>query len=292
MHKSRKLRSKLAAFVAVMAMLFTVGASPAGAASGFGDVEDDAFFTEAVGWMVAESITSGIEPGCFGPADDVSRGQIAAFLFRLDGSLGNDPQTADHPFSDVTANYQQAPVGWLYAADISTGTSNTTFHPDAPITRGDFAALLWRYAGRPGGSPAHQFIDVTRGYQQLAISWMAAEHITTGTTLDTFSPEDQMTRAQAATFIWRFARPVESVEIADDTECVRPLRTALETGGLTTIEAACAVPFLSGFDADYLVSVVNGEDEADLAFLVALVQVVNAGCIADARIPQLIILLT
>jgi len=291
MRESRKLRLKLAAFVAVMAMLFTVGASPAGAASGFGDVEDDAFFTEAVGWMVAESITSGIEPGCFGPSDDVTRGQIAAFLFRLDGSLGNNPQTVDHPFRDVIAEYQQEPVGWLYRAGISTGTSPSTFHPDAPITRGDFAVLLWRYAGSPDESPAHQFVDVTRGYQQVAISWMAAEHITTGTTPETFSPEAKMTRAQAATFIWRFVAPIDSVEVAEDTDCTRPVRAALEAGGLTGIEAACAAPLLTEFETGYLVSVVNGESEADLALVVAVVQVMNAGCIADARIPQLISLL-
>ena len=287
----RNLRSQLAAFIAATAVILVVAAPPAGAAAGFGDVEEHTFFTEAVAWMVAEGITSGVEPGCFGPADNVSRGQIAAFLFRFDRASGHDPQATSHPFTDVIATYQQEPVGWLYATKVSTGTSPTTFDPDAPITRGDFAVMLWRYAGRPTGSPGHPFLDVSRGYQQPAISWMAAEKITTGTSPTTFSPEGKMTRAEAATFIWRFAAPIATTRVTEQTECLRPLRIVLERGGLTAPEAACALPFLAGFSTDYLISVATGKAGADTTLILAVVELVNAGCVDDGRIPQLVNLL-
>ncbi len=280
------------AALATLAILFTVAAPPAGAASGFGDVDEDTFYTEAVSWLVSEDITVGVEPGCFGPSEAVSRGQIAAFLFRLDKALGHEPQSAPHPFDDVIQSYQQEPVGWLAAAGVTTGTSRTTFSPETPISRGDLATMLWRYAGQPSGSPQHPFTDVTRGYQQDAISWLAAEKISKGTTSSTFSPARTLTRAEAATFIWRFAAPDGAVEVPEETNCRRPLRASLVAGGLTTAEAVCAAPFLEDFEIHYLESVVRGDVSADLSLLVAVVEVVNAGCIIDARLPVLVSLLT
>ncbi len=283
--------ARVAVTIAALTILFTVAAPPAGAASGFGDVDDDTFFTEAVAWLVTEDITVGVEPGCFGPNEAVSRGQIATFLFRLDRALGHEPQAAPHPFGDLVQSYQQEPVGWLYDAGVTTGTSATTFSPDLAISRGDFATMLWRYAGEPTGSRRHPFTDVTRSYQQAAISWLAAEEISTGTTPSTFSPTRTVTRAEAAAFIWRFAAPDGAVEAPEETNCLRALRSTLVAGGLTSAEAACAAPFLGDFETHYLESVVSGEVPADLSLLVAVVEVVNAGCISPARLPVLVKLL-
>ncbi len=279
-------RVRFVASLVLAAAVLSLQIPPANAASGFGDIDEDQFFTDAVAWMVAEGITTGIEQGCFGPELTTTRGQIAAFLYRLDRSSGNDPQPDDHPFADVFADYQQQPVGWLFAAQISTGTSPTTFEPDVPVTRGDFAVLLWRYAGKPYAKP-HSFTDVRHGYQQAAVSWMAAEGITTGTTDSTFSPEGLMTRAEAATFIWRYVDPDESPVEVEEIGCTRPLREALDAGGLTSAEAACAAPFLADFEIDYLRDVVADEAKADLGLILAVVQLLEAGCISDARIAQL-----
>jgi len=283
------MRSKLATVFLAAAMV-AVPASPAsaGAASGFGDVSDSVYYTDAVAWLVANDITTGIEPGCFGPTDNVTRGQVAAFLYRLDNALGNNPVVGAHPFTDVVSTYQEAPVGWLYAAGITTGTSATTFSPDAPITRGDFAALLWRYAGSPAGAPSHPFTDVVLTYQQDPVSWMYANHITTGTTSTTFSPNRPVDRAQAAAFLFRYSAPTSIVAPASAGSCTRGIREALVVGGLTPTEAQCAAPHLLDFSVDYLVTVVEGQALPSTALIDAVAAISNSGCLSPARITELI----
>jgi hypothetical protein len=274
----------------LVAFLVFATASPVAAAGGFGDVEDGSYYTDAVSWMVTQGITNGVEPGCFGPDENVRRGQVAAFLYRLDTSQGNTPQSGEHPFTDVTASYQQAPVGWLYTAGISTGTSATKFAPEAAISRGDFAAMLWRYAGRPTPRIDHSFGDVYRSYQNAAISWMADVGITTGTSPTTFSPENTMTRAQAAAFIFRFVAPAdiaEPDELAESSECTREMRVALETGGLSASEARCIAPYLADFDIDTLVKVVSDEQRAPLTLIIAVAESLRAGCLSNTRIAEL-----
>ncbi len=283
------MRFRIATAV-LAATMVAVPSSPAsaGGVSGFGDVSDSVFYTEAVAWLVDNGITTGIEPGCFGPSDNVTRGQVATFLYRLDNALGHNPVPGVNPFVDVEAAYQQQPVGWLHASGITTGTSATTFEPDAPITRGDFATLLWRYAGRPEAGSPHPFADVTTGYQQTPISWMFATGITTGTTPTTFSPDQPVTRAEAATFLFRFAAPASVTPPGSATSCTRSVREALIDGGLTTGEALCVAPHLLSFSVDYLIDVVEGRALPSTALIDAVAAISNSGCLSQARIAELI----
>jgi len=273
----------------VLAATITLAATTpgvAGAASGFGDVESDEYYTEAVAWMVGEGITTGIETGCFGPTLDVSRGQVAAFLHRLDESLGNDPLADDHPFVDVTAGYQQEPVGWMFGEGLTTGVSATTFAPERSITRGDFAVLLWRYAGSPSPDSAAPFLDLARDYQRAAVAWMAELDITTGTGPTTFDPDGLVTRAQAATFLFRYVDPTDVEPVLTSVNCTRELRLALEAGGLTTTEAVCAVPWLTDFEIEYLLAVVEDRAVASLDLIFAAATV-GAECLTLDRVADL-----
>jgi hypothetical protein len=249
-------------------------------------VETDSYYTDAVAWMVGEEITTGIESGCFGPSLDVTRGQVAAFLYRLDDSRGNNPTAVPHPFADVTAAYQQAPVGWLYGEGLTTGVSPTRYAPNRSISRGDFAVLLWRYAGSPATADLAPFLDVTRDYQRVAIAWMAEQDITTGTTPLTFDPEGRVTRAQAATFLFRYIDPAEVAPAFVAETCTRELRLALEVGGLTTPEALCAAPWLTDFDVEYLLAVVADREAASFGLILAAATI-GAECLTPDRIADL-----
>lgn len=136
-------RHSLAAALLSLAMLSTV--SPVASVAGFGDVEDGRYFTAPVQWMVGDGITNGTSPSCFSPSVSVSRGQAAAFLWRMEGRPAAEP----HPFSDVDKGWQQDPVSWLFAEGITTGTSATEFSPGDPVTRGQMATFLYRYQGSP-----------------------------------------------------------------------------------------------------------------------------------------------
>lgn len=279
-------RPRLALFLTIIIGLLAALPGTAGAAAGFGDVEDDRFYTDAVQWMVGEGITEGVELGCFGPDLNVTRGQVAAFLYRLDESLGNDPQSGSHPFVDVTAAYQQDPVGWLYNADLTTGKTARIYAPNESITRGDFAVLLWRYAGSPNASGPIPFVDVTRAYQRVAIAWMSQNGITTGTSPITFAPDATVSRAEAATFLFRYVDPAEIAPATDDVACTRELRLVLQAGGLTGTEARCAVPWLVQFDVDHLLAVVEDRATASLELIIAAAAVGDA-CLTPNRVADL-----
>ena len=86
---------------------------------------------------------------------------------------------------------------------ITGGTSATTFSPDATVTRGQTVTFLWRNAGSPAAS-GNNFADVaSEAYYAQAVAWAADEGVTGGTGDTTFSPDNDCTRAQIVTFLWR-----------------------------------------------------------------------------------------
>ena len=250
------MRSSTRSLVLALTMLVLTPSS-ALATAGFGDVPDGAWYEEPIAWLVENDMTTGIEPGCYAPDETVNRGQIAAFLFRLESVLGGSPTGSSHPFVDVVLDYQQIPISWMYEAGLTTGTSAATYSPDDPVTRGQFAAFLWRYAGRPDAASPHSFNDVTADWQDEAIAWMSESGTTTGTSLTTFSPDDSVTRAQAAAFIWRFVGRPDAGPL-DHAACTRDLRLALIDAGLTTEEAACAIWYLVDYTVGELTDVLIG----------------------------------
>lgn len=197
--KRTKVLLVLSLFGAVTSAALSASTGPAGGVAGFGDVGGERFYAEAVQWMVDNDITTGTSETCFSPADPVTRGQAAAFMWRMEGSL---PAPA-HGFGDVTAPWQQGPVSWMVDNDITTGTSPTTYSPDDVLTRGQLAALLHRLAGEPAAT-AHPFVDVVASWQQAPVAWMVANDITTGTSQTTYSPDEPVTRGQLATFFHRY----------------------------------------------------------------------------------------
>ena len=268
----------------VVTILMPTGA---GATSGFSDVEPASWYEAPVAWLVEKDITTGVEPGCFAPLDMVTRGQIAAFIFRLDIALGGSPSGSAHPFDDVVADYQQIPIAWMYEAGITTGTSPTTYSPEDPITRGQFAALLWRYAGRPAAAGPHPFVDVTAAWQDGAVAWMAEVGITMGTSAVTFSPDRAMTRAQAAAFMWRFAGdPPVAPYPGEDVVCSRALRLALTDAGLTAAEAACAIDYLSGYTVEELTDVLIGTAFPSADMIIAI-SAAATECLTADRVDEL-----
>ena len=110
----------------------------------FNDVTNDDQHP-AVSWMYDTEITTGTSPTTFGPDQQLTRAQLAALLHRLAG----EPTASGHPFVDVVAGWQQQPVAWMVANEITTGTNPTTFAPNEPVTRGQLATFLYRYSDSP-----------------------------------------------------------------------------------------------------------------------------------------------
>ncbi len=109
----------------------------------FTDVQPSDYYYNAVLWAVEQGITTGLNANTFGPDVTVTRGQVATFLYRAASAA--KPSTFN-PFTDVkTTAYNYNAILWAYDNRITTGTSDTTFSPDAYCTRAQIVTFLYRY---------------------------------------------------------------------------------------------------------------------------------------------------
>lgn len=116
------------------------------APTSFVDVPANAYFADAVKWAVDKGITNGLPDTMFGPYASCTRGQSVTFLHRvLKGTASGSAN-----FTDVKSDafYADA-VNWAVASDVTNGTSNTTFSPNADCTRAEIVTFLYRaYQGK------------------------------------------------------------------------------------------------------------------------------------------------
>ena len=171
----------------------------------FTDVPASAYYYDAVLWAVENGVTEGTNATTFSPDMSCTRAQMVTFLWRAAGSP--EPVTTTNPFTDVNSGvYYYDAVLWAVEQGITSGTSATTFAPDATCTRAQTVTFLYRAAGSPavsGGS----FADVSAdAYYADAVAWAVSEGVTVGTSDTTFSPDMNCTRAQIVTFMYRAAQ--------------------------------------------------------------------------------------
>ncbi|MDY4219684.1 MAG: S-layer homology domain-containing protein [Candidatus Faecousia sp.] len=111
-----------------------------------------------------------------------------------------------NPFTDVpSGSYYEDAVIWAVSKGITSGTTETTFSPNAACTRAQAVTFLWRAAGSPAPESATMpFTDVAEGrYYYDAVLWAIEQGVSKGTSDTTFSPNATCTRAQIVTFLWR-----------------------------------------------------------------------------------------
>ena len=122
------------------------------------------------------------------------------------------------PFVDVEESaYFYEPVLWALANSITSGVSATEFAPNNNCTRGQVVTFLWRAAGCPEPqSTENPFTDVSDGqYYYKPILWAVESGITQGVGGGRFAPDQQVTRGQFVTFLWRAAGQPEPKEQAN-----------------------------------------------------------------------------
>ncbi|WP_409967220.1 S-layer homology domain-containing protein [Bengtsoniella intestinalis] len=168
----------------------------------FTDVDEDAYYYDAIKWAVENDITNGTTDTTFSPDATCTRAQAVTLLWKAYGSPVVDYV---NPFTDVDADsYYYEAVLWAVSEGITSGTSDTTFSPNADCTRGQIVTFLYRAAGEPEVSSDSTFADVNNdSYCYDAVLWAVSEGITNGTSDTTFSPNTNCTRGQIVTFLYR-----------------------------------------------------------------------------------------
>ena len=170
--------------------------------SPFADVATDAYYYEAVKWAVGKGITTGVGDNLFAPEQPCTRAQIVTFLWRAAGSP--EPKGTAAGMTDVVSgSYYEKAVAWAIENGVTTGTTATTFSPDATCTRAQSVTFLFRAIGKLVDSKA-EFSDVlTDSYYANAVAWAVENGVTNGIGDGLFGPDNSCTRAQIVTFLFR-----------------------------------------------------------------------------------------
>ena len=168
----------------------------------FYDVPNNAYFYEAVKWAVENGITTGVGNDLFAPEQPCTRAQIVTFLWRAAGSP--EPKGAASGMTDVVSgSYYEKAVAWAIENGITTGTTTSTFSPDATCTRAQAVTFLARALNAKAASAA-EFSDVpTDSYFADAVAWAAANGVTEGIGGGLFGSDNDCTRGQIVTFLYR-----------------------------------------------------------------------------------------
>ena len=169
----------------------------------FIDVPAGSYYEDAVIWAVDKGITAGTSATTFNPNGICTRAQAVTFLWRAAGSPA--AKSSAMPFTDVKAgSYYETAVLWAVENGITKGSSETMFSPDATCTRAQIVTFLWRSQKFPAAGMANPFADVAADtYYIDAVLWAVKHNITVGTTFSIFSPDEECTRAQIVTFLYR-----------------------------------------------------------------------------------------
>ncbi|MBC5734465.1 S-layer homology domain-containing protein [Lawsonibacter hominis] len=169
----------------------------------FIDVPAGSYYEDAVVWAVEKGITSGTSAVTFDPNGICTRAQAVTFLWRAAGSPA--PKSMNS-FADVPADaYYAKAVAWAVENGITSGTGGGKFSPDATCTRAQIVTFLYRAAGSPAVSGGSVFSDVKAGaYYADAVTWAANKGITGGIGNGLFGSDNNCTRAQVVTFLYRY----------------------------------------------------------------------------------------
>jgi hypothetical protein len=111
-------------------------------------------------------------------------------------------------FQDVPPGaFYEIPVEWLVFAEITTGTTATTFSPNRPVTRGEVATFLWRMMGKPTAPSACGYDDSRdpNAFFARPVCWAKSAGLVDGAEARNFFPSRVLTRGEMAGFLWRIA---------------------------------------------------------------------------------------
>ncbi len=181
----------------------------------FADAVNTAWYHDGVHFCLENELMQGVSSTSFQPSGDVTRAQVVTILWRLEGKpVANYAMQ----FADVAADswYAEA-VRWAASNKIVTGYSDTTFGPNDPIKREQFAAILYRYSQFKGydvsvGEDTNilDFDDAQSisTYAVPAIQWACGSGVMTGVSTFTLDPQGVTSRAQAATMFMRYCENV------------------------------------------------------------------------------------
>ncbi len=206
---------------ALLALALCVCAAPAALAApsleSFADLNPNSWYAPGVRYCLKKGLMNGYGERVknFGPNEPMTRAQLVTILWRMEGE----------PVTGLTMQYTDVPDGkwyaeavrWAMAAEVMSGYTVLTFAPNDPVTREQFAAILWRYAryrgaiaapGANAGLETYADSGDVSDYAAEAMQWACAMGIISGQRGKDGAlrllPQGESNRAVAATILMRF----------------------------------------------------------------------------------------
>lgn len=179
----------------------------------FDDVLRNAWYRDAVDFVVGNDLMNGVSYNLFAPNDTMTRAMVVTVLYRLEG----EPHVyGGARFTDaVRGSWYADAVAWASENGIVKGTSDTTFSPKQDVTREQLAAILYRYSEycgyrTSGGMSIAGFSDAgeVSAYARDAVKWAYGIGLIEGRTATTLAPKGTATRAEVATILMRYCKYV------------------------------------------------------------------------------------
>ena len=185
----------------------------ASASNGFSDVSEQAWYADAVQYVAENHLMSGVGEDRFAPDVTMTRSMAVTVLHQLAGSP--EPQ-GENPFTDIAddAWYTNA-VLWAVENNITSGSSATTFSPDAAVSREQLVTFLYQYAWLAELHMTAEDISSFSDFDQIsdfavpAFEWAASAGIVSGDEQNRVCPTQSVTRAQCAAMLMKFHQLIQ-----------------------------------------------------------------------------------
>ena len=172
------------------------------------DVELNAWYHEAVDYVVEHGIMAGVSATAFQPNGSLTRGQVVQILHNLEGK---PEETAEAPFTDTAGHWALEAIAWAAQNNVVAGYDDGAFGPEKLVTREEFAQMMYNYAKFKGydltaGGDLTQFPDAgaISDWAETALSWANGKGLINGHDNGTIDPQGNTTRAQAASIMKNF----------------------------------------------------------------------------------------
>ncbi len=230
---------RIFAVLFVLALIFAVPMA-VNASEGFSDVSEKFWGYEDIKWASDEKLMVGTSDLTFSPNLEMTRAMLASVIWRYQGSPASAQPSA---FTDIKRDFWYTDgIDWAAENGIVFGMSETKFAPDNPITREQFAAILYRYASTlaidtSAMADLSSFADHgnVSTWARKAMEWAVAQNLIYGIETadgDMLSPTGNTTRAQTAAILHRFNKLVKCVDEKEHEIVVDPARaaTCVDTG--------------------------------------------------------------
>ena len=186
----------------------TVQASFAPVSLPFTDVAEDVWYEEAVRYAYFHNIMEGMSATKFSPNISLTRAQAVQVLYNLEGQ----PTVSESAtFPDLVYQWYKPAISWAEQTGVVDGYEDGTFRPDQPVTRQEFAQMLYNYGAykdydlsAQGDLTAFPDGDSVQAWAETAMTWANGNQLINGHDDGTLEPGGTTTRAQAASILMRF----------------------------------------------------------------------------------------